>query len=94
VTWADALPDGDYMACGLEVVGATEIFARMILENQVMRPGCVCSVLVGNRTHEMFRAGRLGSWGKFRSTRMPIIQVFNTAAVSTHTVFLDLIRIR
>lgn len=94
VTWADTLPDGDYVCVGLEVVGATEIFARLIFENQTMRPGGVCSVLVGSRTHAMFRQGGLGSWGKFKSTRMPIVQVLNTAAVSTHTVFLDLIRVR
>lgn len=93
-TWADALPDGDYVCVGLEVIGATEIGARAIFENQVLRPGGVAQVLVGSRTHYMFRQGRLGVWGRFKSTRMPIIQVFNSAAVSVHTVFLDLIRVR
>jgi hypothetical protein len=94
VTWADSLPEGLYAVVGLEVVGVTEVLSRVILENQVMRPGSVASVLVGNRTHEMFRMGRLGNWGQFRSTRMPIVQVLNLAAIAVHTVYLDLIRIR
>ena len=94
VTWADTLPDGLYTCIGLEVVAVTGIAARLIFENQVLRPGCVGSVLVGNRTHQMFRLGGLGAWGDFRQTRMPIVQVLNTAAVSSHTVFLDLVKIR
>lgn len=93
VTWADALPEGLYAVCGLEVVGVTELFARVILENQVWRPGSVASVLVGSRTHDMFRMGRMGNWGQFRSTRMPIVQVMNLAAVAVHTVYLDIVRI-
>lgn len=94
VTWQDALPDGDYVCIGCSVVGVTEILFRIIFENQVLRPGGVAEVLVGNRSHEMFRKGGLGAWGRFKSTRMPIIQVFNTAAVASHTVFLDFVRVR
>lgn len=94
VTWADLLPDGDYVCCGMELVGATEIAGRIIFENQVLRPGSVAQTTVGGRSHDMFRKGGLGSWGRFKSTRMPIIQAMNSAAVSTHTVFLDFVRIR
>lgn len=93
VTWADSLPEGLYAVVGLEVVGVTELMARVILENQIFRPGSLASGLVGSRTHEMFRMGRLGNWGQFRSTRMPIVQVLNLAATAVHTVYLDLIRI-
>lgn len=93
VTWADSLPEGLYAVVGLEVIGATEIMARCILENQIFRPGSVAQILVGSRTHDMFRLGGLGDWGHFRSTRMPIIQVLNLAATAVHTVYLDLIRL-
>jgi len=93
MTWADALPVGRYAIVGMEVIGATEIAGRVILEGQYERPGCIAGVLVGGITHPMFQKGGLGLWGEFVSTRMPIVQVLNLAAVAVHTVYLDIIKI-
>lgn len=93
VTWADSLPAGNYVAVGLDCIATNQIAARMIFENQVERPGAVCSVAEANRQHTMFQKGGLGVWGRFRSTRMPIVEVFNNGTDNAHRVFLDLIRV-
>lgn len=93
VTWADILPEGVYGVCGLEVIGATQVAGRLILEDERFRPGGLAVTSIGQRNHQMFRKGGLGMWGRFRSTALPQVQVLNTAAVSVHTVYMDLIRL-
>lgn len=93
VTWADALPAGMYACVGLDVIATNAIAARCNFENQVERPGCICSVAEANRAHFMFSKGGLGTWGKFRSTRMPNIEVLNNGTDAAHRVYMDLVRI-
>jgi len=93
VTWADILPAGTYAIVGLDVVSATPVAARLILENQIERPGAIGNALVGSRNHEMFYKGGLGVWGRFKSTRMPIVEIVNDGVIAVHTVYLDMIRV-
>lgn len=94
VTWADTLPEGSYMCVGGEVIGVTEIAFRFIFENQVWRPGGPATVLESSGGWRKLRKGALGVWGRFKPTRMPIVQILNSAAaVAVHTVYLDLIRV-
>ena len=93
VTWADTLPEGTYLVGGLEVIGATQQAARLILNEQEFRPGSLALTAVSQKSHRLFRKGRLGVWGQFRSTALPQVQVLNTAAVSVHTVYMDIQRI-
>lgn len=93
VTWADALPAGTYACVGLDVVSVTPVAARLTFENQVERPGALGVALVGSRNHAMFNKGGLGVWGRFKSTRMPTVEVLNDGVIAVHTVYLDLIRI-
>lgn len=92
-TWADTLPDGRYAVVGLEAIGATQAAARLIFEEQVWRPGCLGATAVGNQSDSLFRKGRLGVWGAFNNYAFPQVQVLNTAAVSVHTVYMDIMRI-
>ncbi len=92
-TFADILPAGNYVVTGMEVQSTNAIAARLILENQVWRPGSVSISALGNRTHAMFYKGGLGSWGRFRSTRLPIVQVLANAADAAHEIYLDIIRV-
>lgn len=94
VTWADNLPAGEYAIIGCEVQSAGCIAARLILENQIERPGCLGITALGNRTHDMFRKGGLGKWGTFRQTRMPIVQVLSNSADTTEEIYLDLVKVR
>ena len=93
VTFADILPAGNYVVIGGEVFSTNGIAWRAIYENQLWRPGGVSVNLLASRTHSMFYKGGLGVWGRFRSTRLPIIQVLANAADAVHEVYLDIIRV-
>lgn len=92
-TWTDTLPNGTYAVVGGSGFAATAIAFRVIFEEQRWRPGFVASNSAGQRTAKIFRKGRLGVWGRFNNTAMPIVQTLNSAAVSTHEYYLDLIKI-
>lgn len=94
VTWQDILPQGLFACVGLDVIATNQIAARLTFENQVERPGAVCSVASGNRNHFMFQKGGLGVWGRFRSTRMPTVEVLNNGTDAVHTVYMDIIRLQ
>jgi hypothetical protein len=91
--WADILPDGTYALVGGYLTGATEIAFRCILENQTWRPGGLAGTAAGNAAWPGQMKGGCGVWGRFKPTRMPIIQILNTAAVAAHTCYLDLVRV-
>lgn len=93
ITFADPLPWGTYSIVGLEHRSANAVAARLILENTFPRPGSVSSVLTTNRQDPMFNDGELGEYGRFHSTRMPIVEVFCDVANAVHEVYLDLVKI-
>lgn len=92
-TWADILPAGTYACLGLEAIATNQVAARVIFENQVERPGCLGHATVGLKPWLKFQKGELGVWGRFKSTRMPIVQVLNNSTDAVHTVYMDLVRI-
>lgn len=93
ITWQDTLPSGNFAVVGLEVFSTTGIAGRLIFEDQVLRPGCIGGLTEEDATHEMFRKGGLGVWGRFQSNRMPIPQFLCTAADTAQIVYLDIIRV-
>lgn len=93
ITWADALEEGRYACVGLSAISTTAIAARLTFENQFLRPGCVGQATVADFNHEVFRKGRLGEWGRFRSTRMPLVEWLANAADAVETVYMDLIKV-
>lgn len=93
-TWQDQLPEGDYAVVGLEVQSTNARAARLILENTYPRPGSISVSGIGDRQHEMFRNGGLGTWGYFTSVRMPIVQVLCNGADAAHEIYLQFQRVR
>ncbi len=93
LVFPDTLPHGTYAVVGLEYVAVTGTAARIIFDDQTWRPGCVGQVLINNQAPQLFKKGGLGEWGRFRSTAMPQFQVLNSAAVSVHTFFMDIVRV-
>lgn len=93
-TWDDALPAGQYAVVGMTAFATNQLAARLIFENQVVRPGSVGQVAEANRNHDMFRKGGLGTWGRFMSTRMPVVEVLNNGTDAAHTIYLDIVRLR
>lgn len=92
VTFADILPAGNYAIVGGEHQSTNGQAFRLILEGQYWRPGGISVSALGNRTHWMFYKGGLGVWGRFKSTRLPIVQVLANAADAAHEIYLDIVR--
>jgi len=93
ITWTDTLPQGVYSVVGLEVQSTNAIAARLIFEQQPLRPGCLSIQSLGTGADEMFRNGGLGEWGRFNSYALPNIEVFANAADASHEIYLDLIKV-
>lgn len=93
ITWQDTLPNGLYAIGGLQYIGATALAARLILEEEYFRPGCIGTGLTTSQTHPMFMKGGLGVWGRFNANRMPSIEFLANAADTAEEVFLDFVRI-
>ncbi len=93
MTWEQTPPNGLYAIVGLQGFAATAVAFRLILENQILRPGCLAVTSVGQKVPPIFTKGRVGLFGRFRATAMPQVETFNAGAVSTHEVFLEFIRI-
>lgn len=92
ITWADSLAQGTYTVVGLTAISATAIAARLVFDQQVMRPGCIGQVSDAFLSNAMFLNGGLGNWGSFNAFRMPTIEFFCTAADMLQEVFLDFVR--
>jgi len=93
IAWADTLPAGEYVCTGLEYIGVVGLAARAIFENQVERPGVPAIVLETNRMLDDLYQPILGVYGRFKPTRMPIIQVLNSTTTATHAIYMSFIRI-
>lgn len=93
VTWADSLPQGDYLCVGAHVFSTNQLGSRLTFENQYLRPGGQGVTALGNRSHYMFDKGGLGQWGRFRSVRMPNLEVLANAADASHEIYMDLVRV-
>ena len=93
LTWTNSLPQGTYSVVGLSVYSATAIAARLIIQNQVPRPGIVASDTFATVQSPMFSYGELGEWGRFESFVMPQVEVLATTADTAQTVVLQVIRV-
>ncbi len=93
ITWQDTLPTGNYVVVGMEAFGTTCEAARLIFEDQVPRPGGLGGATEEDASHEMFRKGGIGVWGRFDANRMPIPQFLCNAADTAQIIYLDIIRI-
>ncbi len=93
VTYTNDLPDGRYALVGMEHIAANGQGARVIFFDQVLRPGCVSIVDIGDKTHDLFIQGRLGNWGEFESDRVPNLEALCDGADAAHEVYLYLIQV-
>lgn len=104
-TWSDVplsggvlqtLKAGRYALVGMRCNSATAVAARVkfVGEGVDHRPGCIGVNGIGNREHQIFRLGNLGTWGEFEHNQLPIIQVLANAADTDQIITLDLIKIR
>jgi hypothetical protein len=94
VTLDDDLEAGNYGIYGLSVYEATVLGARLILKDQVERPGCIANQTATQRPWPAQHGG-LGYMGDFYSLVPPFIEVFaNAAAAITVTGYLTVVKQR
>lgn len=93
ITWQDTLPNGQYAVVGLGAIGVTMIAARLIFEDQVLRPGALAQSLVSGNPPAIFRDGSLGIWGRFNAYRIPSVEIFCNAADTAQEIYLHLMRV-
>lgn len=93
-TLTTGLPIGRYSVVGMDVVGANLIFARLVFPNGGVKPGCLARQAMNITPQDVFRFGHMGEWGQFDSTAMPGIELFGSAAPTTQTIFLDIVKVR
>lgn len=93
VTWADNLPQYQYIVTGLEVQSTNAVAARIIFEQQVERPGTISITSLANRQPYGVYKGSLGVFGRFVTTRMPIIQVLCNGADAAHEIYMEIMRV-
>lgn len=94
LTMTQGLPVGTYQVVGMDVIGATQIGARLVFPNGGPRPGCLSRASSAIFSQNQFRLGNVGNWGEFSSYAQPQIELFNSASGSvTVTGQLDLIKV-
>lgn len=94
ITWDSPLAHGHYAVVASECISTNALAFRWKFDTQGYRPGGISQMTIGGRSHPYFsRPGKLGIWGHISAQVMPRLQVLSTGASSSHTVFLQVIRI-
>lgn len=97
LTFETQLAAGQYAVVGMAVIGADATLARLVFPGSTnFRPGCIVDQAYGNRLwHDSFRMGKLGAWGNFVFNSPPQLEIFgHTAATTTYTVLLDVVKVQ
>lgn len=96
LTLGQTLPQGEYTVVGMFCQSATGLAARLIFPGDPMigqwRPGCVAVAAIGNRGPFAGRKNPRGTWGKFKNTALPQLEMFCASTDSSQVVFLDLVK--
>jgi hypothetical protein len=94
LTFDQSIVEGEYHVVGGCVYSATGIFWRLIIDDQIWRPGGLAFATRGLRGPDFQYQGKLGSWGRFLNTSMPRLQVYANAADTAETLFLQVVKTR
>jgi hypothetical protein len=85
---------GRYACIGMDVIGTTLEAARIIPPAGGMRPGVIARAAQTVFATGQFRNGHVGTFCEFFSYAPPIIELFDSAAVTAaFDVWLDLVRV-
>lgn len=87
------IQNGTYAIVGMSAIGAALLGARLIIPNQVYRPGCFGRQAYGNFEQPIFRANNLGTWGTITPPFNPTIEIIGSGACTNPDVYLDLIKL-
>lgn len=90
----DQLPEGEYIVCGMEHVSDTCLGARLIFPGSPWRPGTLGQAALTNQNHAVFYDDRLGVYGRFNAFAPPAVEVLCSAADTTFTGYLRVMRVK
>jgi hypothetical protein len=94
ITFNQTLPVGRYQVVGMDVIGTTLIFARLIFPFGGPRPGVLGRATSAIFPTNTFRNGNFGQFGEFTSYAQPQLEVFaSSAAGITFTGNLDMVKV-
>lgn len=94
ITLDQVLPFGRYAVIGMHCTCNDAWGARLVFpRGGSYRPGAPVAMAVGGYdVNGLFRAGRLGEWGRFESVAQPQLELIgNAAGAETATCILDLV---
>ena len=93
VTWQNQLPAGRYAVVGGNGVSVGGIGFRFIIQDQLPRPGGLCTTQFVNQNWKGFSNGYLGNWGEFESFVMPGVEILNETTTADHTFYMTIAKI-
>ena len=93
VTWPDSLPNGRYAIVGFKHFCTNAIAARLIIDGQDWRPGCLSIGTVTDKPSEISMNGGLGEVGRFEQTAMPQVEVLVNGTDADSEVFVQIVRV-
>lgn len=100
IEWDQPLPAGRYAIVWIQYVAAATLnnypqAVRLVLADQVLRPGAIAQVAVADTPNRQMQDGVLGLLGTFESFAMPTVEVLNfgSAPTTAAEIHLGLIRL-
>lgn len=100
IDWDQPLPAGRYAIVWIQYVAAgtstnLPMAARLVLADQVLRPGTIAQGTVADLPNRQLQDGVLGVLGTFESFAMPTVEVLNfgSTPLTTAEISLGLIRL-
>jgi hypothetical protein len=93
LTFAQSLPRGRYAVVGMRALSAGLVAARLVFPGYPWRPGCIGYDAENDTEDDVFRGGKMGSWGEFDHDVPPTVDFLSISADTSEVVYLDLIKI-
>ena len=95
MTFTQTLPAGRYAIVGMRPEDGNLHAARLVFPDVSHRPGALATTDGTYYNKDLFRYGRLGSWGEFEHDAAPSVDFLgNTAGARSPEVYFDLIQVR
>lgn len=94
ITWDVRLGRGRYAVVAAECVSSNALAFRLKFDSDGFRPGGLTMASTGDKPPKYFsRPSAFGLWGYATEMVMPRLQVLSTAASSSHTLYLKVVRV-
>lgn len=85
IVFEDLIEGGVYDIYGMGIQSATGVAARLIIQGDFYRPGCLAQTLATAYVDDMFMGGT-GKWASFNTYSPPQIESFDSAAGASSIV--------